>query len=178
MGLAVGHEGRGQDVAVAGELPVARGLLEQQLEAIALLQIAVEIDLAAEDVGERHRELDVLAGLPHRGNQRRVLRVDVAADRQHVRFLLERHDLGVEHLGAAAVAADDPQELVGVDLVLELAEKAVERQHQPVGAVGAQPARIEDRRRRLHRRVHEIGRQLVLPQQAVERGVARHPRLR
>jgi hypothetical protein len=175
MGPAVGHEGCGEDVAVAGELSLAGRFLEQQLEAIALLQIAVEVDLAAEDVGQRHRQLNVLAGLPHRGNERRVLRVDAPADRQHVRFLLERHDLGIEDLGAAAVAADDPQELVGVDLVLELAEETVERQDQPIRAVGPEPPGIEHRGCRLHRRVHQVGRQLVLSQQAVERGVAGHP---
>ena len=94
-----------------------------------------------------------------------------------VRLLLEREHLGVEHLGTPAVAADDSQELVGVDLVLELAQEPVERQHQPVGTIGAQLAGIEDRRRRLHRRVHQVGRQPMLAQEAVEGGVARHPRL-
>ena len=56
-------------------------------------------------------------------------------------------DLGVERLGASAVAVDDAQEAVGVDLVLELAQEAVERQHQPVGTIGAQLAGIEDRLR-------------------------------
>ena len=94
-----------------------------------------------------------------------------------VRFLLVRQHFGVEHLRTPAIAADDAQEAVGVDLVLELAQEPVERQHQPVRPIGAQVARIEHGGRGLHRGVHEVGGELVLPQQAVERGVPRHPRL-
>ena len=36
------------------------------------------------------------------------------------------------------------QEAVGVDLILELAQQAVERADQPVRPVGAQLARVED----------------------------------
>ena len=94
-----------------------------------------------------------------------------------VGFLLERQHLGVEHFGPPAIAADDAQEAVGVDLVLELAQEPVEREHQPVRAIGAQPAGIEHRRRRLHRGVHEVGGKLMLAKKAVEGGVPRHPRL-
>jgi len=143
MGLAVGDERRSEDVAVTGELSFAGGLLEQQLELVALFEIAVEIDLAAKDVGERHRELDVLAAFAHRGDQRRVLGVDVAANGNDVRLLLERYHLGIQDVRPFAVAIDDPQELVGVDLVLELAEETVERQDEPIRPIGAQPPRVE-----------------------------------
>ena len=106
-----------------------------------------------------------------------MLGVDVAVDGRDGRLLLEREHLGVERLGASAVAVDDAQEAVGVDLVLELAQEAVERQHQPVGTIGTQLAGIEDRLRGQHRRVDQVGRQPMLAKDAVEGGVARHARL-
>ena len=106
-----------------------------------------------------------------------MLGVDVAVDGHDVRLLLEREHLRVERLGASAVAVDDAQEAVGVDLVLELTQEAVERQHQPVGTIGTQLAGIENRRGRPHRGVHQVGGQPVLAEDAVEGSVARHPRL-
>jgi hypothetical protein len=131
----------------------------------------LKVDLAAEDVGERQRQLHVLAGALHRREQRRMLRVDLAADGDDARFLLEGHDLRIHHLGTVAVAADDPEEPVGVDLVLELAEEPVEREDQPVGPIGTELTRIEDGARGADDRLDQVSRELMLPQQAVEGGV-------
>ena len=51
----------------------------------------------------------------------------------------------VERLRVVRVAVDDAQEAVGVDLVFELAQQAIERADQTVLAVGAQLAGVEDR---------------------------------
>ena len=68
----------GENRSVAGELViVAVLLLDGELEAIARLHLGAEVDLAAEDVGERQREIDGLAGRVERGDERRVLAVDL-----------------------------------------------------------------------------------------------------
>jgi hypothetical protein len=59
-------ERRGEDLAVARELSVAGHLLEQDVELVVGLQIVVEVDLAAEDFRERHRELHVRPPRPPR----------------------------------------------------------------------------------------------------------------
>ena len=75
---AVGHEPRPQERAVPRELPLVRRLLEQHLERVPWLEVALEINLAAEDLRDRHRELNGLAGRVHRGDDRRMIGVDAA----------------------------------------------------------------------------------------------------
>jgi hypothetical protein len=62
---AIRLEPRAEDGAVPGEFPLVGRLLEEHLEAVARLKVAVEVNLAAEDFGDRHRELDRFAGPVH-----------------------------------------------------------------------------------------------------------------
>src|SRR5688572_20050549 len=63
-------QGRTENIAIPGERSVPRGLLEENLEIIAKLQVVVEIDLSAEDVRQGQRQVDLLASLVDGGNQR------------------------------------------------------------------------------------------------------------
>ena len=176
MLAAVRHEACAKDCAVAGELTFPRGLLEQHLEAVPPLQVSLEVDLPAEDLRERHGELNLLAGLVDGGNDGWVVGVDAAADANYGRVLLVGQHLGVEHRWPVPVAADDAEEAVVVDLVFELAEEAVEREDDAVWPVRAEIARIEDGARRFHRGVDERGRQLVLTEQSIKCGITRYHR--
>ena len=70
-----------------------------------------------------------------------MLAVDAAANRDDARLLLVEQHLGVELLGSGPVAVDDPQKAVRVDLVLELAQEPVDREHQAIGPFGANVTR-------------------------------------
>ena len=89
-------EPRRDDVAVADAHPVAQHLLEHDFDHVAGLQIAVEIDVAGEQLGDPDRQADVLAGPLERGDERRVLAIDVTADRDQRDFAAVGHDLGGE----------------------------------------------------------------------------------
>ena len=73
-------EPRRDDVAVADARAVAQHLLEDDFDDVARLQVAVEVDVAAEQLGDPDRQADVLAGPLERGDERRVIAIDVAAD--------------------------------------------------------------------------------------------------
>ena len=78
-------EPRRDDVAVADARPVPQHLLEDDFDDVAGLQVAVEVDVAAEQLGDPDRQADVLAGPLERGDERRVIAIDVAADRDQRR---------------------------------------------------------------------------------------------
>ena len=82
-------------------------------------------------------------------------------------LLVEKH-LGVELLRRRPIAIDDPQEAIRVDLVFELSQQPVDGQHETVGPFGAQVARVENRARRLDRRLDERRRKLMPPQDRLE----------
>ena len=103
-----------------------------------------------------------------------MIAVNPAADRHDAGFLLVEKDLGVELLRSGPVAVDDAQETVRVDLVLELSQESVDRQHEAVGSFGAKVARVEHRARRLDRGLHEWGGKLMLPEDRLERGLPRN----
>src|SRR5687768_12835765 len=167
-------EARAQDRTVAGECPGVRRLLEDHFEAVAGLEVAVEVDASAEYVGERERELDLLASCVQRADQRVRAPVNFAAHGDDPGVLFNRNDRRCEGTGALVVGVEDAEEIVGVDLVLELTQDAVERSHELVRTVRAQVARIEDARCRLHRRLDKVHGQLVLAQETAERRIARH----
>ena len=90
-----------EDLAVARELAVMRRLLEEHPEAVAWLKLALEINLAAKDLGELHRQLDVLAARIDRGDERWMVGIDPRVDSSHLDLLVVRQDLGVEHSGSS-----------------------------------------------------------------------------
>ncbi len=170
---AVG-EPRGQNRSVAGELAVVLRGLEQHLERIAWLEIVLEVDLTAEELGERDRQLHALAGRIDGRDERRVLAVNPAANGDDARFLVVQQHFGGELLGRRSIAIDDAQKTVGVDLILELLQESVDGQHQTVRAFGAQETRVEHRARGLYRRLDEGCGQFVLAEDRFERGLAGH----
>src|SRR5206468_12018621 len=75
---------RREDRTVAGRRSIAAVLLlDDQLEPVAALPIDVEVDFAAEDFGERQREVDALSCGDHRGEERRRRTIDCAANRRN-----------------------------------------------------------------------------------------------
>ena len=103
-----------------------------------------------------------------------MLAVDPAADRHDAAVLLVEEHLGVELFRRRAIAVDDAEEAIGVDLVFELAQQAVDREDETVRAFGAKLAQVEHRARRFDRRLHERRRQLVLREERVERRLPGH----
>ena len=73
------------------------------------------------------------------GNERWMLAVDPAADRHDARFLFVAQHLGVELLRSRAIAVDDAEKAVGVDLVFELSQQPVDR----TGRVGTGARRAD-----------------------------------
>ena len=169
---------RGREHVAVGHLDLVahhrlvEQLLVEQLEVVAGLQFGVEVDLAREHLGHRHREPDAPAPGVHRGRQRVVLAVDRAPHGDLVALLLVV-DEGRLEAGLGVGAADDLQVLVVVHVVLEPAEPVVAVVDELVGVVDLQVARIEDRAHRLDERVGRIA-QVVRGQQRRERGVADH----
>ncbi len=181
----VGHPRR-DDVAVADADAVAQHLLEHHFDRVAGLQVAVEVDVAAEQLGDRHGEADVLAGPIERGDQRRMVAVDVAADRHQRRFAPVGHDLGGEPGRGAGLAAprglarrsagvgrrdggQHLQEPIGVDAVGQLADAAVRAERQRVGVAGAELARAERRFDDVEERLAIAGGDLMALEQRGER---------
>ena len=177
MLAAVGAEPRTEDRTVPSEESVARELLDEDFERVAGLQVALEIDLAPEDVRKGHRQLNRLTRRFHRGDERRVSRVDDAMDRDDRPVLLVRVHGRVQDVRPRGIGHDDSKEAVGVDLVLELLEETVERAHEPIGLVLTQLTQVEDRSGRSHGGLDEIRWQIVRLEQAVECRVRRHDRL-
>src|SRR5262249_38075820 len=101
--------------------------------------------------------------------------IDTCIDRHDSRLLFILQYVRVRRR-AGAFTAVDAQEAVGVDAVLELTEKTVERTDEAVRLPRAQLTRVEHRARRIHRARDQILAQLVRPEQAVERGVLRDSR--
>ena len=140
---AVVHELRGEDRPVPAEGMVCAVLLfDGELELIAGLQLGVEIDLAAEDLCERERQLDRLAGRVHRRHERGRGAIDAAAHHVEAAGLRNGHHAGVQ-LGALNVRHE--QKAIGVDFVLKLPQRAVERPFDPVRMSRANLARVEYR---------------------------------
>ena len=90
---------RRRERAVADDPVIADRLVDDQAETIAWLELAVEVHLAGEDVGKRHREIGRLACLRHRRKQRRGLRVDGSAHSAGGCRHRIRHDLCREVVG-------------------------------------------------------------------------------
>jgi hypothetical protein len=119
-------------------------LLDQQLEPVARLQVGVEVDVAAEHVGEREREIDRLAGGVHRRHQRRGLAIDAALHGLDLTRLLDRENVDPE-IHVIHVLASHPQQPIAVDFVVEAFQRAVEPLVEAIGLVAPQLSQIEDR---------------------------------
>ncbi len=185
MRLAVVRERRGNDLAVARARAFLHHLLEHHLERIARLQIVAEVDVAAEDFGEADRELNLLAGGIHRGDERIVLRVDRAAHRDERALLAVRHHLGGEHrvwrrgrgCGRRRRGRDaDLEEAVGINLIAEGAQPAVERQLDLIGMMRLQIANVEDARQGLQKLRAMLRPDAMRRQNLRQRRVRRHLR--
>ena len=96
-----------------------------------------------------------------------------AANRDDLRSFSYGSTSASSFSGARSIAVHDPQKAIGIDLVLEFSQEAVGRQHEAIGALGADVARVEHLAGRVDRRLHERRRQLVLAQQGLERRLAR-----
>ncbi len=164
---------RRDDVAVADPDAVAQHLLEHHLDDVAGLQVAVEVDVAAEQLADADRQADVLAGALERRHQRRVVAIDVAADGDQRDLAPIGHDLGDE--AARRRCGLDLQEPVGIDAVGQLAEPAVRTKRQGVGLMGPELARAERRLDDVEERPAILERHLVPRQDLAER-VARADR--
>ena len=172
-------EHRSLDVAVRDRLAVAADPLEQHAGRVALLEVGVEVDLAAEDVRERERQRHALAGGVEGRNERGALAGNLGPHR------INRHLAGVRHQGhvelrlpfGRAIAEYHAQELAVVDLVPELPEQAVEPARELERAIGLQAARIEHRPHGGRERRHEDRIDLIVAQQGLERRRGRHAAL-
>jgi hypothetical protein len=102
--------------------------------------------------------------------------VDLSPDGDDARILLEGDHLGLERIGPCRIPVDHAQEPVRVDLVLEHPQEPVERQDQPVRTIRTQLPGIEYGGGGTDHRADELARQLVLAEEAVERGMARNAR--
>src|SRR5262245_16904698 len=76
----INRDRRAEDRSVARKLAVARGFLEQHLEAVARLQLTVEIDLAAEHVRQIEGELDILTRGVDGADERRRAALEPGVD--------------------------------------------------------------------------------------------------
>ena len=176
----VGELGR-EDVAVAGEGQIvvavvlepllAVDLLVEQAEAVAPPQVVVEVDLAAQHLGEGHGQHHALVLGAEGGDERVVPRVDTRFQHLLDTRLTVGHERGFE----SGLAPVEPQERVVVDVVLELAERSVvEAEHQVIRIVHPQATRIEDLPDRLDERVRNAV-EIVAGEQRRQRGSRRHP---
>ena len=68
------------------------GFLNQNIEAVSRLKIAVEINLTAEDVCQGHRQLNRFSGFGHRRDHRGVIAVDAATHRDDLNLLVVGND--------------------------------------------------------------------------------------
>ena len=161
------------DVAVARRAALARVLVERHRVGVAGLQIGIEVDLAREDVRERHGQLRALARPGHRLKERRRLPVDTPRRGGALERLRNRHHRRCQRRGPGP-RRRDPQEAIAVDLVLEKTDGAFERPLDRERLQGAQPARVEHVARRVHDAEHRVVRHAVTAQQRIEGGAAGH----
>ena len=122
-------------------------LLHEKRELVSGLEVAVEIDLAAEDGRERHRELRRLTRGRCRGKQRGTGRVDRLGDDHALGTRLVGHDRRVEGVRLGGTRRD-AQESPGVDFVLEVPHAPVESPLEAPGLPGSHVPRLEDVRHR------------------------------
>src|SRR5205823_4078562 len=124
---------------------VAVLLFDKKLEAIARLEIDVEIDLAAEDIGQAQRKIDGLTRRFHRRKERWRAAIDRAADDVERARFLDRDDFGDKRRGGAR--ARNAQETVAVDLVFESLQRAIDLLLDSIRLSLPDLSRIEHRRR-------------------------------
>ncbi len=165
----------GEHGAVRRRTPLARDPLERHDEAVAGLEVRVEVDLPFEDVGQLQRQIGPLARRVHGLEERRGLLRDLAARDRRRTLLPVRHHFNGQFLGLPVGGAEDAQEAILVDLVLEAADEAVGRALEQIGMIGLETARVEDRPREGHESRHQIGAEPQRGEQRSERGVPRHP---
>src|SRR3990172_1869200 len=110
--VAVHGEFRREDVAVIPERAVEPPFLHQDPERIPLPEIRVEVDVPGEDVGELDRQQHRFAAPGEGGDD---IRPDDAAQRSDPPLVFDRHLVGP----VAGLRADDPQDLLVVDVVGE-----------------------------------------------------------
>ena len=104
---------------------------------VAALQIGVEVDLAAEDLGQPQRQLDVLALGVERFNERRCARAENAtptASRSYSFGTGTTVDVERGRDVSGPVVKYHAQQIVSVDVVAELTEQAVESARDRVRA--------------------------------------------
>ena len=87
---------RGSDVTVSDELAAAYLPLEQHLEAVPWLQVGIEINFSAEDLGELERQLNLLPDGVERADERRVRPADLGGHGGHLDLFRQRHDFDVQ----------------------------------------------------------------------------------
>ena len=113
--------------AIAREIAlVADVLLEEQLEAIPRLQIALEVDVAREDLGKRDRQLDFSPASPTAamsdGLSRSMAPVTVTVSA----VLAIGSDFGANAGADGRARTGDAKEEVAIDLVDEFPQQAIE----------------------------------------------------
>jgi hypothetical protein len=136
----------------------------------------VKSTFAREEIRQRDRQVDGLAGGIERGDERGVRAVDDAAHRLHAPGFRDRLDVRHQAGIGLRAAAHDPQQAIGVDFVLEAAQHAVKRPDQDVRLRGAHFPDIEDRGGARHQRRGVGGADIVRPQDRRQRGARGDPR--
>jgi hypothetical protein len=122
---------------------VAVLLLDRQLEPIAGLDLRVEIDFAAEDLGERQRQVDRFAGGVHRGDERRRVPIDLSHHDLDAARLGNRHEGRGERRVRGGIRPVDAEKAIAVDFVLETADGARQRLREPVRLIDTDLAQFE-----------------------------------
>ena len=160
---ALVHELCRENGTVAGQLAFARMPLHQQPEAVARLQVGVEVDLAGEHIGQSQRQVNPLARLVERGRQRVGVAIDGALHHHDRRLLGNAFDRRVEPGVPVERSAGRREPAVGVNLVLEPAHAAVEQAIDEVGLAGADAPQVERaaNRRDQHRLLRPINHVMV-----------------
>ena len=168
MLAAVRHEARPEDGAVARELPFVAGHFSKRTSKLSPGCRSLSKSIcAAEDLRQRHRELDRLSRSVDGRDDRRMLGIDAAANRLTTCRLL----LVAENLAHRATRA-------GRRIPRDDAEESIARQsgtrirrsmpsigaNEAVGPIGPELARIEDRASaRRDRGLDEGRRELMRP---------------
>ena len=136
----------GENRPVPGELVVlAEQLLDHHLEPVTRLKVGVEVDVAREDSRERERQVDRFAGLIQRGHERIGVGTNRTSNGDDARRLLDWEDLRNELRDSRIFRAGDLQQPIAIDLVLEPAQRAIERAGKTVRLIDAHTPEIEYR---------------------------------
>src|SRR4029079_18017784 len=106
---SVSDKARAEHGAVARELTVVTCFLDQDVEAVAGVQITVEIDFTAEDICNRHGQLSRLASVSHRGNHRRMITVYSAAYCNDIYLLVIWNNFSIQLGWPRPIARDDAE---------------------------------------------------------------------